>query len=329
MKLKPFAIYAWFVLAYNILVVLWGDFVRATGSGAGCGRHWPSCQGEAIPETVVQTNTFVEFTHRLSSGLALILVMVLLVWAFRAYPKGHTVRLGVSLSMLFIIIEALVGAGLVLFGWVANDTSPARAIVVSIHLTNTFILLGTLTLTAWWASGGKPIQLKGQGWLGWALGFGLFCLLILGISGAMTALSDTLFPASSLVEGLQQKYSPTAHFLVRLRIFHPLIAISVGLYFVLIAGIFNAQRPTAATRRFAKIVTVIYLLQLAVGTLNVALLTPIWIQQIHLLLADLILIAWVLFVATAFAQTEPHPAPDESSTASLPSQKEVYSSSGR
>ena len=205
MKLNRFAMFTWGVLVYNIFVVIWGDFVRATGSGAGCGQHWPLCHNELVPQHT-PLETIIEFAHRLTSGLALILVIVMLVWAFRSYSKGHPVRLGASLSMFFIITEALVGAGLVLFGWVALDTSPARAVVVSIHLTNTFALLASLTLTAWWALGGRPVQLKKQGWLSWALGISVVALLGLGITGALTALSDTLFPAASLVEGLQQNY---------------------------------------------------------------------------------------------------------------------------
>jgi heme A synthase len=319
MKLNRFAAFAWGVLAYNILVILWGAYVRATGSGAGCGSHWPSCQGQVIPWSS-QAETIIEFTHRLTSGLALILVIGLLVWAYRAYPKGHAVRLGAKLAMFFMVVEAMVGAGLVLFELVAEDTSIARAVVSAGHLVNTFLLMGSLTLTAWWASGGQPIQLRTQGWLGWALGAGFLGMLLLGASGGVTALGDTLFPASSLAEGLQQKYSPTAHFLVRLRLFHPLLAVGIGAYIILMAGIlFNALRPTQkTTRRIAKIFTILYLVQLGVGAFNVALLAPIWLQLVHLLLSDLILIALVLFIAAAFAQQAPQAEPVELS------RKEVY-----
>ncbi len=196
MKLSRFAWYAWGVLAYNILVILWGAFVRASGSGAGCGSHWPTCNGEVIhwPE---QTETLIEFTHRLTSGLALILIVGLLVWAFRSYPKGHPVRVGAVLSFIFILTEALIGAGLVLFGWVDENASAARAVAIAIHLVNTFILLAVLTLTAWWASpGGKPLQLKNS-WLNGALGLGFLAILGVGATGAVIALGDTLFPAAS------------------------------------------------------------------------------------------------------------------------------------
>ena len=112
MRLTNFAKYAWGVLAYNLVVILWGAYVRATGSGAGCGSHWPLCNGEVIPRAQ-QVETMIEFTHRLTSGMAMLLVAGLLIWALRAYPKGHQVRTGAWLSAFFIITEALVGAGLV------------------------------------------------------------------------------------------------------------------------------------------------------------------------------------------------------------------------
>jgi len=306
MKLSKFALYSWSVLGYNILVILWGAFVRATGSGAGCGSHWPSCNGTIIPWSS-STATLIEFTHRLTSGLALILVIVLLVWAFRSYPAGHQVRFGAKLSLFFIIVEALVGAVLVLFELVAYDTSLTRAVVAAIHLANTFILLSVLTLTAWWATGGPPVSLKGPGKWGLILWAGYAGLLVLGASGAVTALGDTLFPARSLGEGLQQDLSPTAHLLVRLRLFHPLIAIGVGAYLIIVATIFNSVRPTPTSPIIAKSLAAIYLVQLGAGAVNVVLLAPIWLQLVHLLLADLVLIIWTLFMINAFSEHSVQP----------------------
>lgn len=312
--LNRLAAFAWGTLILNIFVILWGAFVRATGSGAGCGNHWPTCNGEVLPWTS-QTETFIEFTHRLTSGLALIAIIILLIWAFRAYPPGHVVRFGAKLSFFFIIIEAVVGAGLVLFDLVADNDSTARAIVIAIHLVNTFLLLGALTLTAWWSSGGAPLQWRGHGWLGWMIWLGFLGMLLLGASGAVTALGDTLFPATSLTEGLQQKFSPTAHFLVRLRLYHPIIAVTVGTYLVIVILLFNSTRPTPLTQRFARIFIALYLFQLAVGVLNVVLLAPIWMQMFHLLLSDLILVVFVLFIAAAFSQRASQPSPSYSQIA--------------
>ncbi len=301
MKLDRFAKYAWAVLLYNVLVILWGAYVRASGSGAGCGNHWPLCNGEVVPHSP-QVETMIEFAHRASSGLALLLVVGLAVWAFRLYTREHPVRLGANLSLLFMMTEALVGAGLVLFKLVADDTSTARAWVIALHLVNTFLLLAALTLTAWLASGGRPVRLKGYDGATLALAVAFLAMLALSASGAVTALGDTLFPAISLAEGLQQKFSPTAHFLVRLRLYHPLIAIAVGAYTVVIIGIVNARRSELTTRRIGRTFTVLYFVQLGAGALNVVLLAPIWLQLGHLFLADLLWIVLVLFAASAFAQ---------------------------
>jgi heme A synthase len=305
MKLQRFARYAWAVLAYNIAIILWGAYVRASGSGAGCGSHWPLCNGEVLPRNP-QIETLVEFTHRLTSGFALVLVVALLIWAFRAYPKGHVVRLGAGLSTLLIIVEALIGAGLVLFMLVADNASIARALFMAIHLANTFLLLAALTLTAWWASGGQPIQVRKQGAAAWLLGIGIVGTLVLGVSGAITALGDTLFPATSLAEGLRQDLSPTAHILIRLRLLHPTIAIGLGVYLLFAASCVSVLRPDAQTKRFARSMLGLFMLQLAAGLLNVVLLAPIWMQLVHLLLADLVWIVLILLTATALAS---HTAP--------------------
>src|SRR5262249_34868171 len=149
----------------------------------------------------------------------------------------HHIRTGAALSLGFTLSEALIGAGLVLFKLVEHNASAYRAVAMSAHLVNTFLLLGSLTLTALWASGVHPLWLKGQGTVRWALGLGLLGPLVLGISGAVAALGDTLYPSTSLIEGLRQDFSPTASFLIRLRPLHPLIASSVGLYLLLIAGL--------------------------------------------------------------------------------------------
>ncbi|HET8547051.1 MAG TPA: COX15/CtaA family protein, partial [Bryobacteraceae bacterium] len=138
--------YAWAVVACNVLVVLWGAYVRATGSGAGCGSHWPLCNGAVLPREPAAA-TIIEFTHRTTSGIALLSVAALVVWAFRVYPATHRVRRAALFALVFIVIEALLGAGLVLFRLVAENSSPARAAYLSAHLANTLVLLGLLAAT--------------------------------------------------------------------------------------------------------------------------------------------------------------------------------------
>jgi len=301
MKLIKFAKYAWFVLMFNLGVILWGAYVRATGSGAGCGSHWPLCGGEVIPRSE-NLETLIEFTHRLSSGIAFLLVLGLLIWAWRIFPRGSSVRKAAILSMVFMITEALVGAGLVLFELVAEDTSTARAVSISIHLINTFLLLAFLTLTAWWSSGGKPIELRKKDVSVWLLGVGFIGMLILGVSGALTALGDTLFPVSSLTEGVRQDFSSTAHFLVRLRVLHPIIAILVCVYLIIIVGWISLKVNVKGYNILGRVLTALLVIQLLAGLINVILLAPVWMQLVHLFLADLIWITLVMFAATSLSQ---------------------------
>lgn len=302
-KLHAFARFAWGVLAYNVLVVLWGAFVRATGSGAGCGSHWPLCNGAVVPRAP-QVETIIEFTHRLSSGLALFATVGLIIWAFRRYPRAHTVRRGAAFAMGFMLVETLIGAGLVLFQLVAYNTSLTRAVFSAVHLVNTFLLLAALTLTAWYASDGRPIRLRGQGILPWLLGLGAAGMLLLGASGGVAALGNTLFPSETLAEGLRQDINPAAHVLIRLRVLHPVIAILVGFYVLVVARYISRVRPTELNRRLALIVVAIFVIQLVAGAINVALLAPVWMQLLHLLLADLLWIVMVILAATALASPE-------------------------
>ncbi|GLV48187.1 protoheme IX farnesyltransferase [Thermus sp. LT1-2-5] len=298
---RTFSRYAWGVLGWNVLVALWGAYVRATGSGAGCGAHWPTCNGEILPRSP-QVETLIEFTHRATSGLAFLSVLFLFLWALRRFPGGHPVRFGAGLSLLFMVTESLVGASLVLFGWTAHNVSAERAVVQMVHLANTYLLLAALALTAWWASGGAPLRLRGQGAVGWALLLGLLALLFLGMSGAVTALGDLLFPVRNTLEALERSLTPGEHFLVRLRVLHPLIAVSVGLYVVFAGFLVAHLRPSGATRRLAQGLAYLYGVQLLVGLVNVWLKAPVWMQILHLFLAYAVWLLFVLLMASSLAR---------------------------
>lgn len=292
--------FAWLVLGFMVLVILWGAFVRATHSGAGCGSHWPLCNGEVIPFEP-RIETVIEFTHRATSGIAFLLAIALAVWAFRKYGSSNSVFRFALLSFVFTLTEALLGAGLVLFELVASDRSGARAVMMPLHLVNTFLLLGSLTITAWLASTGRTFRLRNQGAVGWAIGVAIASTALLAATGAIAALGDTLFPATSLREGVLQDLSPTAHFLVRLRPLHPLVAGSVGLYLLLFAGLLAHFRPSPQVRRMARVMITLFGIQMLVGVVNMLLLAPVSMQLIHLLLADIVWIALVLIVAEACA----------------------------
>lgn len=305
---RRFQLFSYAVLAYTLAVVLWGAFVRATGSGAGCGDHWPQCNGQVIPRAPTLA-TVIEYTHRLTSGLALILAVVLCVWGLRAHAKGHPVRRAATLQLVFMLTEAAVGAGLVLFQYVAHNQSIGRAFWMAAHLLNTFLLVGAQALTAWYSSGRARMVLRGQGLTGALVVLGVSALTLLGITGAIAALGDTLFPASSLMEGFQQDVSETAHFLLRLRALHPLLAIIVGALVVGVASTVARLRPSAEVKRGAVQLGVLYALQLAAGVINLVLLAPVWMQLVHLLLADLVWIFLVRLSAAGLAEDAPRAEP--------------------
>ena len=296
MKISRYATFAWITLGINVLVIIWGAYVRATGSGAGCGSNWPLCQGEIVPQSP-GLETLIEFSHRISSGVALIAVVILLIWALRIYPREFRTRRAAIAAMIFMIIEALVGAGLVLLEYTASNVSIARAYWMAGHLINTFLLLGALTLTAWWASGGPPVRLRRQGAVGWMLLLSLIGMMALGASGAVTALGDTLV----LTAGISPEESPIVATLVDLRIYHPVIAILVGALVVGTAWFAAGRPPEGSTRRFAQVITALYALQLLVGVLNVALKAPVWLQLLHLFMTSSIWIVLVLLAASALA----------------------------
>jgi cytochrome c oxidase assembly protein subunit 15 len=314
---RRFQLFSYAVLAYTLAVVLWGAFVRASGSGAGCGDHWPKCNGVVIPRQPTLA-TIIEYTHRLTSGLALVLAVALCVWGLRVHAKGHPARRASVMALVFMLTEAGVGAGLVLFQYVAHNQSIGRAFWMAAHLLNTFLLIGAQALTAWFAGGRSRLVLRGQGLAGALVCAGVAALTLLGVTGAIAALGDTLFPASSLAEGLQQDVSETAHVLLRLRVLHPLLAIAVGALVVALASLIARLRPSVAVKRGATVLGVLYAVQLSAGVINLVLLAPVWTQLIHLLLADLVWISLVRLSAAGLAEDAPR-AELRSSPAGTPS----------
>jgi heme A synthase len=287
-SLRRFARFVWTVLAFNIAVIVEGAFVRATGSGAGCGNHWPLCNGQIVFGSR-STATLIEFTHRSMTGIDTMMILALVVWAFRLFPKGHAARFGVGLSTVFIVTEALIGAALVKFGLVVNDASPARAAVLSLHLANTMTLLACLTLTAWWTR--RPaIRPSRTEWLSMA------AVVLLGITGALAALADTLYPVHSLAAGFAQDFDSGAGFLLRLRALHPFLAAGVTCWLI-----HYALTRTASLGRPAKILIATVVVQFLAGIGNLLLLTPIAMQLLHLLLADLL---WIALVALCWSPAE-------------------------
>jgi heme A synthase len=240
------------------------------------------------------------------SGGALVLIAIMVIWGFRITDREHPVRTGLIAAGILIVTEALLGAGLVLFELVEENSSAARALAVALHLANTFLLVGSLALTAYWAAGGRAIQLKNQGLKVWLLAAGLLGMLVIGMSGAVTALGDTLFPVGSLAEGIAADLDPNAHFLVRLRVYHPIIALVIAVYSLyLVRMLYNQNKGMA--RKFLIVLVIVGMLQLVIGLINLLLLVPIPTQLLHLLTADLVWITYVLTTAVLLAKPEPLP----------------------
>lgn len=284
---------AWGVLAYTTLVILWGGVVRATGAGAGCGAHWPLCNGEVVP-TSGALNTLIEFGHRVTSGLALPLVLVLAWRVWRTFPRGSGVRAASIAAVGFMVLEGAIGAGLVLFEYVAYNPSIMRAVWMAGHLTNTFLLLGAITLTAWWA-GGDPRPRRTADGRTLAVAGALVAVLVLGAGGAVTALGDTLV----LGGGLDPATDPVVAALISARVFHPAMAfVALGA----IALAVWASRPAGPlVVRRGMLVVGLMLLQMTLGAVNVWMLAPLWLQITHLLMTDVIWVALVVFAATSLA----------------------------
>ncbi len=295
--MKRFARFVWLVLAYDVLVVLWGAYVRASFSGDGCGSHWPLCNGEIVPHAT-QTKTIVELSHRLSSGGSLILAVVVFAWAWRAFEKGSFVRRGAAYVLAFTLSEALIGGALVLLRLVAHDVSLRRGVSTSLHLGNTFLLLASLTVTARTAGGALPPVFRGRGWLG-ALAIGaLVTTILVAATGSIAALGDTLYPSHSVAQGLAQDIAPSAPLFIRLRSIHPFVAIGSAILVLGLASLAPAVRPSKDISRFARAVSIAYFVQLGLGALNVMTLAPTWLQLTHLLSADVV---WILLVTLASA----------------------------
>jgi len=291
------------VLGFNLLVILWGAYVRASGSGAGCGSHWPLCNGEVMPRAPA-LQTVVELSHRVSSGLALLCVVALWGWVFLALPKGHPARKASAFTTGFMLAEALIGAAIVLLRLVAHNESIARAFSTSAHLINTFLLVASLTLTCWFLRGGTAFRIRKQGGVGALLAVAWGGGLLTGVSGAVAALGDTLFPAQTLAEGLAKDGSPGAHLFIQLRILHPLLAVLLALVLLLVSAVVREARPAPRVRRIAQVLGGLVGVQLVAGFLNVALLAPLAMQLLHLLLANAVWITLVLL--TAEAAVTPH-----------------------
>jgi heme a synthase len=267
--------FAWITLGITVVVIVWGAVVRATGSGAGCGSHWPLCNGVVVP-LAPAASTIIEFTHRLTSGVAMILAVVLTLWARRVFPAGHRARTWALWSLIFMLIEAAIGAGIVLLGLVEGNASALRAGYIAVHLTNTMFLMGAMTGVLRFSGG---LASPAAGGRRRAQTLAMLLMVVVAAAGAIVALGDTLFPHASLAEGIAADLDPASHFLIRLRVWHPVVAVATS-----ILAVFSFR---------SALVTTLVLAQAGLGVMNLLMLAPLPLQMAHLLGSSILWIAMV------------------------------------
>jgi heme A synthase len=292
-------------IAFTLLVILWGAFVRKTHSGAGCGEHWPLCNGVYVPLDP-SIETLIEYSHRLSSGIAFLLVLLVFVLAQFQLDRGHPAKRPAFLSLVFMIIEALLGAGLVIFGLVDSNDSYVRAIAVSVHLANTFVLLGFMAQTSLVLTKAK-VPPKGVLLKNPVNAFFALLLMVIASFGAVAALGNTLFPAANLAEGMASRLVNDAHFLEKLKVFHPLLAVVGGLSIVAVVQYRMAKKDKTEKKEnnseseslAGSVLSGLIICNIAFGAFDVLLLAPTWLSMIHLFMADLI---WISFIWYLFEQ---------------------------
>ena len=270
-------------LLLSIASILAGAFVRATGSGDGCGATWPTCKGKIIP-ALSDTSELIEFSHRSVSGVLLVVTLIIFAKT-RKYQKDSLVRIVTNYLTFFVIFEALIGAVIVIFEWVGLNSSLPRIIAVPIHLVNTFGLLGSYAILY------KILQddlqnIKNMFIKNFLLISSLF--LLSGATGSITALADVLFPSASFVEGFLADFDRTSEVLTRLRILHPIISstLSIVLY-VYATGIRKKYNVSV------KPLQTLILIAVFLGVINVLSNIVLPLSILHLAIADFLWISYI------------------------------------
>lgn len=278
--------FAALTLGVMVIVILEGAVVRATGSGAGCGNHWPLCNGTVLQHSA-RVDTLIEFTHRITSGISLISVIGLVWWTYAGTVRGHLARVFAVASVIFTLLEAVLGALLVKLGYTAQSQSPLRPAFLALHLANTLLLLAALTLTAHLLSRSKG-YLRSSVRLVAPFGavIAVFVVMTVGITGSLAALGDTLFPASSLGSAFAQDFSATSGWLLRWRWMHPAVAFFASIFLIWLLVRAARNNTHWDNRRISALVLALLAVVYSLGILDVVLLAPLWIQVAHLLAAD-------------------------------------------
>lgn len=278
-----------FLLIYTVLVILWGAWVRISHSGDGCGDTWPLCNGLLIPEAQ-RGKTWVEFGHRLMSGVYGILVVYLWYNSLKIFEKTEFPRRAAFATLIFMIIEALLGAKLVLFKLVTTNATPYRAFVMALHQVNSFLLTGSVAFMCFAAGANQEVETKYKiekyillPWI----------IILIGVTGAWAALSNSLFPSENLLDGLIQDFSSNSHFLVRLRIFHPFFAVIGAGGLSLFFWLKFQTTDNLKLQKTALLMTTTLVFGILFGIATLILHAPVWMKIGHLAIAHTL---WVLLL---------------------------------
>jgi Uncharacterized protein required for cytochrome oxidase assembly len=293
MKRSHFQKFALGLLLYTILVIVWGAWVRISHSGDGCGDTWPLCHGQLIPEAE-RGKTWVEYTHRLMSGLYGLIVIYFYYVAHKLYPKGAFAKKAALFSLIFMITEAALGAKLVLFGLVASNDTPYRAFVMALHQLNSFLLTGAVALTfvSALSDDGKLAQTNKA----WYVRFFPWIIILLGVTGAWASLSNSLFPADSLFQGLKDDLDSGSHFLVRLRIIHPILALTFGGSLSLFFWMKSQSAKSFQLQRRSFHMSLLLFVGILFGIATLMLHAPTWMKIGHLTLAHSIWVTLLMWI---------------------------------
>lgn len=302
-SLASYKRFLFFLLLYALVIILWGAWVRISGSGDGCGPHWPLCQGQIwIDKSFTEkAKTLIELTHRLKSGLFGILILFLFFWARRIFPARHWGRFAATLTLVLTITESLLGMKLVLLGLVADNSSALRAFSMSLHLGNTLLLL--FAMTACWESGNVN-NISSFPWPRKKFLICHFCLLTIAITGSWAALASTLFPTESLLQGLEADFSSDSHWLLRIRLIHPLMALSLALLTLYLLQLIKESSNEIKTRKLSQYTQGILLFPVLVGMTTLLSSSPTIFKLLHLLSVD---IAWIALSRLSIRATKSQP----------------------
>ena len=277
--------------AYTLIVILWGAWVRVSKSGDGCGRSWPLCRGEVLPDNTTDISTWIEWIHRFSTGIFGLAVILLVIMAFKVFPAGHKIRRLCLWTLFFTLTEALIGAKLVLSELVGDVSSVQRAFVMSIHQINSLLLTGSLAMSFKYPPiSCKNILFKQDKYIklkGYILEVGF---LLLSVMGVIAALSSTLFPSESLIEGFWLDIQRNSHWLIQWRVFHPVFAIcyiAVSLFLLLSFKLKIRENIIMKAEFLQHTIKVnhlmlLYILAFVIGLTNLLTLSPVILKLAHL-----------------------------------------------